>query len=100
MRLKLISYDISNDRIRKKLSDRLIFWGFERIQYSVFLGTISSFQWDKCWLEIKVLEVGLEIEADRIFVLNISKNEWKKMQVVGFRPEDEEILNEKTSIWI
>ena len=34
----MISYDISNNRVRKLVSDHLINNGFIRIQKSVFLG--------------------------------------------------------------
>ena len=36
----LLSYDISNDKSRKRVSDYLIEKGFLRIQNSVFLGEI------------------------------------------------------------
>jgi len=38
----LITYDIKNNKLRKKLSDLLIRYGYERIQYSVFCGLIKS----------------------------------------------------------
>ena len=36
----LLSYDVSNDKSRKRVSDYLIEKGFLRIQNSVFLGEI------------------------------------------------------------
>lgn len=38
----LICYDIHNDKLRLKLSKKLIAYGLYRIQYSVFLGELSG----------------------------------------------------------
>jgi len=40
----LIIYDIKNDRLRTKISNTLKDWGLERIQYSVFIGDLTSDQ--------------------------------------------------------
>lgn len=38
----LICYDIQNDKLRLKISKKLIAYGLYRIQYSVFLGELSG----------------------------------------------------------
>ncbi len=40
--LYLISYDIENTPLRTKIAKLLIKAGFHRIQYSVFMGTVST----------------------------------------------------------
>jgi CRISPR-associated protein Cas2 len=57
-RLYLICYDISDDRIRKKVADKLIYYGLERLQYSVFAGMMGGtlFEEAKKWLQETVPE--------------------------------------------
>ena len=38
----LVVYDIEDDGLRTKISDTLKDWGFERIQYSVFIGLATA----------------------------------------------------------
>ena len=38
----LIAYDITEDKLRTKVSNRLIYTGLSRVQFSVFLGTIDD----------------------------------------------------------
>lgn len=42
MMLYLVCYDISSDRLRSKLADKLFLMGLERIQYSVFAGLLTD----------------------------------------------------------
>lgn len=100
MILKLISYDIENNAMRTKLAEKLLAWGFYRLQYSVFAGSITAFQWDKCWHYIQELSIGFNTETDKIMVINISKNEWKRMQKIGEIKNNDEILNEKNTFWM
>lgn len=37
----LISYDIEDDRLRLRIAKLLMQWGLHRVQYSVFMGSIS-----------------------------------------------------------
>ena len=38
----LVIYDISSDRIRTKVADLCLDYGLERVQYSAFMGKLSS----------------------------------------------------------
>ena len=38
----LLCYDIKDNQLRKKISDKIIYFGLDRIQYSVYLGKIST----------------------------------------------------------
>jgi|JI6StandDraft_1071083.scaffolds.fasta_scaffold159058_1 CRISPR-associated endonuclease Cas2 len=55
--LHLACYDIEKDRLRTKLADKLLEYGFERIQFSVFLGTLRENRKEELleWVE-KLLE--------------------------------------------
>jgi CRISPR-associated endonuclease Cas2 len=52
-KIYLISYDISNDGLRLKVSNKLLYYGMERIQYSVFAGSMRNtlFQEADTWLK-------------------------------------------------
>jgi CRISPR-associated endonuclease Cas2 len=39
-RLYLISYDISKDALRSRVAKKLIYYGCERLQYSVYAGSL------------------------------------------------------------
>ena len=40
--MHLISYDIQNDSLRSKIAKTLIRYGMYRVQYSVFMGELST----------------------------------------------------------
>lgn len=42
MNTYLVSYDITVDNKREKVAAKLIYFGFERIQFSVFMGRIKK----------------------------------------------------------
>ena len=42
MMLYLVCYDITSDKLRTKLADKLFLVGLERIQYSIFLGMLTD----------------------------------------------------------
>ncbi|MDZ7743481.1 MAG: CRISPR-associated endonuclease Cas2 [Bacteroidota bacterium] len=49
----MIMYDISNDALRKKTADRLLAYGYERIQFSIFIGTQNPKQIKGMWRQLK-----------------------------------------------
>lgn len=55
--LYLACYDLQNDRFRTKLADKLLAYGLERVQFSVFLGTLQDNRKEELltWVE-KLLE--------------------------------------------
>ena len=50
----LIAYDIQENRIRYKVADYLLYEGFDRIQKSVFVGSVPSHY--KASIESRILE--------------------------------------------
>jgi CRISPR-associated endonuclease Cas2 len=58
----LIAYDITADKLRDKTHNRLIYCGFTRVQFSVFMGTVE----DKTltdfihWFKTKILTLATE----------------------------------------
>jgi len=68
----LIIYDIKNDRLRTKISNTLKDWGLERIQYSVFIGDLTSDQ--RRMLEVYLNEIiETRSEGDSVVTISVCK---------------------------
>lgn len=89
----LISYDISNDKVRTKFSKYLSKFGF-RLQYSVFEITNSDTVLKNIEAEIQNKYIRLFTEEDSVIIFNLSetckktcygyaKNEEKEVFVIG-----------------
>ena len=64
MQTHLISYDISDDRLRTKAAKLILRAGGHRIQYSVFMGTFSTARRQR--LEVDLLALaGMPAWSDR-----------------------------------
>ncbi|MEA5260326.1 CRISPR-associated endonuclease Cas2 [Arcicella aquatica] len=61
--LYLAVYDIEDDRLRDKVSQRLIRFGFERIQFSVFVGNLNPTQKQK--LDITILKLLEKVDEQK-----------------------------------
>jgi len=66
----LITYDIRHNKLRKKISDLLIRYGFERVQYSVFCGMSKLSDLKRLKHFIKGMNLD---EKDSIIILPFSK---------------------------
>lgn len=75
----LAIYDISSNKARKKISDRLLDIGLVRTQYSVFMGTINHNQVDEMSL---FAEEYLE-ETDRLYIIPVHKDDLNAARIVG-----------------
>ena len=65
--IRLICYDITEDKSRNRLSALLEEQGFERIQYSIFVGQISAARWDAFWSRLERFFKERCSEKDRIY---------------------------------
>ena len=72
----LLSYDISNDKSRKRVSDYLIEKGFLRIQNSVFLGEIHITKIDDILENIFLI---VDEDEDSIFCVPINKEDYENI---------------------
>lgn len=97
--IRMICYDIADDKLRTKLAKKLIAWGCERWQYSVFCGSHTPIQWKKCWASIQHLLTKYGQGDEKILVLIISAQELRKMTTIGEKPDITELLNEKITLW-
>ncbi len=93
----MIAYDISSDRSRTKISNRLIKEGYERIQYSVYLG-LNDPRMDIClW---KYLNDNCNKESGgQMIILPLKRQHVRLMSVVGNHQYDiDYLLGEKRSL--
>ncbi len=96
--IRIVCYDISENKHRKWISDFLLEQGFERMQYSVFAGTIPTIRWKAAWERIaKYFEKNCA-ESDRIQSHVVEQDHFKQMSVLGIPPDFEWILQE-TQVW-
>ncbi|HHG83353.1 MAG TPA: CRISPR-associated endonuclease Cas2, partial [Bacteroidetes bacterium] len=81
--MRLLTYDIGDDRARTRFSKRLEFYGFERIQYSVFLGEVPAGRWKNIWKETQIFFENYCDEDDRIMSHVIERDHFDNMAILG-----------------
>ncbi|MCD4675183.1 MAG: CRISPR-associated endonuclease Cas2 [Desulfobacula sp.] len=79
----MIFYDIENNRTRKKVADKLIEYGYERLQLSVFAGNEHPKRISGLWEILVKLVGGKETGSDKLYALRIEGSSFKKMLSVG-----------------
>lgn len=89
----LIAYDIEDDKLRKKVSDRLLADGLERVQYSVFIGPVKEAVYEKLirWLDFR-LQSEAAAPQDSIMVLRLAPHQVLNMNVLGDDKIDREMI--------
>lgn len=92
--LKLICYDIENDRLRTAVAKYLAQQGLVRLQYSIFAGTLNPQQWQKLWDRVTLLYRERCKPGDKVHCITLSKAAFKKMQALGEKPDSAYILDE------
>ena len=71
----LVSYDIENDRLRLKVANKLLEYGFIRLQKSVFAGTIGAAKWRQILVLLKKEIVANFEPDDRLFYLSLTESQ-------------------------
>ncbi len=100
MILRLISYDISDDRLRDKIAKKLEAFGCYRMQKSVYCGIIDNSYWAECWGEIQFLYETNYNEGDKIYAHIMSKEQFEKGEYLGVKPDFDLILDKIITLWI
>lgn len=80
----ILTYDICNTKVRKRISETLINKGFIRVQRSVFIGEVLGEKIEKILENIKI---QLEIKTDSLLCFPISKEEYLKIYKYGHIPD-------------
>ena len=92
-------YDISDDKTRTKVSKILIAEGYERIQFSVYIGNRNPKSVAGLWERVKSL-VANEKEA-KFYVFKISESNFRNMDILGnFEYDLDYVLGEQKSLLI
>ncbi len=90
-------YDISEDRIRKKLSDKAIEQGLYRVQKSVFLGNIDNNLLDEL---VVFAEDIIDPDEDSIYVFPMCQEDFKKVELLGQAFNKAMVNNEINSFFV
>lgn len=75
----LVVYDISDDGKRTKVADACLDYGLDRIQYSAFLGKLSTNHQEELMLK---LEKVLERKAGNIQLFPLCAKDWQGRRIV------------------
>lgn len=76
----LIFYDIQENRLRTKVVKLLQKEGYERLQYSVFVGEINPAS-SGLWERLQLLFAGKS--AEKLYCLRVSKENLKMLKAIG-----------------
>ncbi len=98
--LRIITYDIENDRLRTKTAKLLLRQGFERLQFSVFIGEIESDKWKTIWKKLQQLAEKDLAESDQICSFIIAPEQFRNLLTIGSAPDVEYIMGEKTVLYL
>ena len=83
-------YDISSDKLRKKISDRMLDLGLIRVQYSVFLGTLDNNRID----ELALFAEELLADSDKLYLIPIHRDDLNAARVIGHGFDEQLITDE------
>lgn len=88
--LAIVIYDISADRARKKIADRLLDIGLIRTQYSVFFGTIDKNRAD----ELTLFAEEQLAKTDRLYIIPVQRDDLAAARIVG-QGFDEQLVTDE-----
>ncbi len=74
----VVVYDISDDKVRKKVSDACLDYGLDRHQYSVFCGLIKPTHLRELAKLLRPL-----IKQGQVTLIPISADDWEKRVELG-----------------
>ncbi|MDD3051461.1 MAG: CRISPR-associated endonuclease Cas2 [Candidatus Cloacimonetes bacterium] len=86
-----VIYDITEDRVRQKVSDRCKNYGLYRVQKSVFLGDLNSNDRDSLAIECEEL---INTEQDSVYIFPMDEQSFKKVQLIG-QAFDKELVSDE-----
>ena len=84
-------YDISEDKARTRVAKYCKQAGLYRVQYSVFLGTLTANEKDT--LELKI-EAEINVEKDSVYIFPMSKQELQGTVLLG-QAFDKKLVSDK-----
>lgn len=96
----LVCYDIEDNYLRTKVGSKLIEEGFDRIQYSVFLGNPSetALAHLTAWFKLKLEKEN--VEKDKLLIVSVPQQQLESMVQIGKAAIDiEEISGNKSTLF-
>lgn len=74
----IVTYDIQEDRLRKKVSDCCLDYGLDRQQFSVFTGVLKPVQ-------VKGLAKALRpfVKVGHVLIIPIGADDWERRVEIG-----------------
>lgn len=75
-----VLYDIENDKSRTKVAKICKQAGLYRVQFSCFLGTLTSNQKDTLQLQVEEL---VNEETDKVYIFPMSRSELQQTALLG-----------------
>jgi CRISPR-associated protein Cas2 len=88
---------VKSDRIRNKVAKSCLKVGLNRVQYSVFLGTITPNEKET------LVEIFLDLideETDSVYVFPMSKDELKETDLLGQAFDKKRVTDEISAMFI
>lgn len=74
----LVTYDISNDKARRKISETCLDYGLDRTQYSVFSGQLKP-------IHVRALAKAIRplLKDGHVLIIPIASDDWDNRQEIG-----------------
>jgi len=89
--LTWLIYDITDDKIRSKISKACKNKGLHRVQKSAFLGTLNNNQID----ELKIMcEDIMNHDVDSVYIFPMCEDDFKKVKLLG-QAFDKKLVNDE-----
>lgn len=90
----LMIYDISNNRQRQKVANKLLQYGMERIQLSVYIGDIQTSKLPQLFRAIEQLMKVKSHSKDKFMHLRLSKSQIRQMYSIGEEIDQDYLLGD------
>ena len=75
-----VVYDITEDKIRKKVSDSCKDYGLYRVQKSVFLGELNANKRESLALQCEEL---IDTDVDSVYIFPMDEQSFKQVKLIG-----------------
>ncbi|WP_094228552.1 CRISPR-associated endonuclease Cas2 [Methanolobus psychrotolerans] len=75
-----VIYDIAENQVRKKVSDRCKDYGLYRVQKSVFLGDLNTNQRDSLAIQCEEL---IDVDIDSVYIFPMDEESFRKVKLIG-----------------
>lgn len=83
----LLMYDITNDKIIQKVARKLTSFGFERINYSVWLGWVNPMEKGNLKIDLQTLLHNESAKGSKLYIVPLNTTTLGKMRsITGHKP--------------